>query len=235
MWDINPFLDIPFANILHSVCRPYVLWMVTFTVVDVDKTGPQILIEDRGSHLQLCFVIFGKLSHLSGLQFSYLYRHFIRIFIKKKIAENTDSLKTKVKGKEKELANNEVNFFRFSAFLSEVFSTSTVAFHLLGTETQPIIKFFSLEELLHPLLGSINSSHLPSLVSVSIEKQISRRRDIIAFLLLMEEQQIGRGSSYMRFKWGCCLSTSVSGQSNNPLKVHRVFRGDTHTQEHTSH
>ena len=51
MWDINPSLDISFANILHSVCRPYVLWMVTFTVVDVDKTGPQILIEDRGSHL----------------------------------------------------------------------------------------------------------------------------------------------------------------------------------------
>lgn len=99
----------------------------------------------------------------------------------------------------------------------------------------PSSNFFSLEKLLYPSLGSINSSHLPSLISVSVEKQISRRRDIIAFLLLMEEQQIGGGSSYMTFKRGCCLSTIVSGESDNPLKVHRVFRGDTHTQEHTSH
>lgn len=74
------------------------------------------------------------------LQFSCLYRHFIRIFIKKIFAGNTDSLKAKVKGKEKELANYEVNVLRFSVFLSEVSSTSVVTFHLLGTESQPVIK-----------------------------------------------------------------------------------------------
>lgn len=128
-----------------------------------------------------------------------------------------------MKGKRKSwLIVKLIFFFRLPAFVSELFLTVLGGFHSLDTKKQPIIKWFSLGRFLSPLLGSVNSSHFSSLGFGSIEKQVSGKGTIICLSLVeakLEDVALIWDSNEPAIFW------------NRLLQEHRVFRGDTHTQD----
>lgn len=79
---------------------------------------------------------------------------------------------------------NLMFFFRFPAFVSEVFLTVQGGLHSRDTKNQPIIRSFSLDRLLSHLLGSVKSSYLSSLSLGSIEKQVIGKGTIICLSLV---------------------------------------------------
>lgn len=163
-------------------------------------------------------MVFGKSSKLSGHQFSYLYRIFILERLEIQIP-----LKAKMKGKRKTwIIVKLIFFFKFPAFVSEVFLTAQGGLHSLDTKNQPIIKSFSLERLLSHLLGSVDSLHLSSLSLGSIEKQVIGKGTIICLSLVEAKLE------EVTLKWD---SNEPATFWNRLLQGHRVFRGDTHTQD----